>query len=253
MSLLESVAGISQQVLGGAAFDPETDITWHSLFYASGTAFTALGLSNGAAVGTWPNETGETDATEATLTPTFTASESGLNGQPAVSFDGINDRLSTAAFSTNPSYTSGVSIVAVVYLRATPPNVDRFICDSASGGRNVIYYRASNGDYKMFQGTGGYNATGALTFGAGYLMSALFTTGTSDSLYLDGALKGTAAAGTDTISNIRLGYSQSGGTTNLGIYGSIALLGIYEGDITADGNWSAFKTWAASHYGITIA
>ena len=35
--------------------------------------------------------------------------------------------------------------------------------------------------------------------------------------------------------------------------GSIAFVGIYEGDITADGSWADMETWVTDHYGITIA
>ena len=33
--------------------------------------------------------------------------------------------------------------------------------------------------------------------------------------------------------------------------GPIAMFGIYEGDITADGSWSDMTAWVDSHYGIT--
>ena len=104
-------------------FNPETDITWHSLFWAEGTGMTAQGYSNGDPVGTWPNETAESDATEATNQPTYEASNTNLNSQPAVDFGAAGDftKLVATSFTVDPS--SPWSLVVIGDLTA-----------SASGG-----------------------------------------------------------------------------------------------------------------------
>ena len=61
----------------------------------------------------------------------------------------------------------------------------------------------------------------------------------------------TANAGSHTLTGITLGANYSISATRL--TGSIAFAGIYEGDLTADAKFAAFKTWVASHYGITVA
>ena len=90
MTLATKLRGVPGPVAAGG-FNPETDITWHSLFWAEGTDFVAEGYGDTDPITTWPNETGESDATQATGSrqPLYTASHASLNNQPAVDFDGM--------------------------------------------------------------------------------------------------------------------------------------------------------------------
>lgn len=138
--------------VAAGGFDPETDIAWHSLFWAEGTAFTALGLSDTDQVSTWPNETGESDATQATSAnkPTYDASHADFNNQPVIDFTpgSSGQFLQTAAFSANPDYTDGVSIVIIVQLDAT--NNERYFLDGITSSQHVL--RCIGGKWGLYAG-----------------------------------------------------------------------------------------------------
>jgi hypothetical protein len=229
----------------GPSFDPETDITWHSLFWAEGTDFVAQGYTNGDAVGTWPNETGETDAT-ATTGATFTAADADLNSQPSVATT-VAANLQTAAFSSNPSYTSGVSIVVIGYVGEESNGV--FFDGRVSTNRNNLWRQFTL--YKIFAGSSVSSAVVA-TVGA-KLMVAQFDGGAgSDSLVVNGTSILSGNAGAQTLTGASLATRFSKGATEASL-GSWALFGVYEGDITVDGAYADFEAWVTSHYGITIA
>lgn len=234
---------------GGGDFDPESDIDWHTLFWAEGTDFVAEAYSDTDSVGTWPNETGESDATEATNQPVYDDSLAALNNQPAVTFGGSTlVKLQTSAFSSNPDYTAGVSIIAIVDKTGTGQY--NGICDGiGTSNRNLIYSGVSELRPQIFAGS-------AVTAGADgwtgqFLVRGFFdgSTGT-DTLHLNETVRCSGSAGAHTLTGVRIGNIIAGAQS---LKGSMALFGIYEGDITADGSWSDFTDWAEDHYGLTIA
>lgn len=251
MSLAAAVLGpLGQQAAPAAAFNPQTDITWHSLFWAEGSAFQALGLSDTDLVTTWPNETGESDATyDSLLThrPTYEASVTALGSQPAVTFDGVNDSLKSAAFSSNPATPYSVVVIGI---RTATGGPGYFTDGITSSARNIV---ASNGSNWGF-----YAGTAWIDFAVAHGTAAHLWTVTaidgstgSEKGYLDGTLKVTSNAGSHVLTGITLGAKYNISANRL--TGSIAFAGIYEGDFAADSNYAAFKTWVASHYGITVA
>jgi hypothetical protein len=42
------------------------------------------------------------------------------------------------------------------------------------------------------------------------------------------------------------------GNTAWPFSGDLAFLGLYDGDVTGDAEWSSFKTWADNRFGCTI-
>ena len=228
-----------------SGFNPENDITWHSLFWAEGTGFKARGYSDGGTVSTWDNETGETDATSGNTKVTYDEVDTNLNNQPSVAFNGTNGALETAAFSVNPTYS--ISIVAIISLVDTAAN--RTICDNYASPNHRLFFRGSDDKIAWKIGT----TTTASTFVAGagahgVVATADGSTG-NETITVAGTTYLNTNVGDDTISGLSIGKD----TGSAHVYnGTIALIGIYEGDVTADGSWSDFQTWASDHYGVTI-
>jgi hypothetical protein len=242
---LNSLAGITQQQ-GVPAFNPETDITWHSLFWAEGTDFVALGLADGAAVATWPNETAEVNAINASLPPTYDAVNALFNDAPVVVFANANNGFQTANFTTAPVYTAGVSII-VVGRTSQFVNSRTFFDGNDATNRNLLYVQAGP-VWRLFAGAdqnvslGGTDAS---------FLSTFWTGGTgSENLTINGTSRISGDAGSQTLDGFSIGTDRADTGT---LTGEIALVGIYEGDITADGEYANFKTWVTDHYGITVA
>ena len=59
-----------------------------------------------------------------------------------------------------------------------------------------------------------------------------------------------ANPGSGTSTGLTLGAKRDG-TTFANVY--VAFLGVYAGDVTAAGNWSAFCTWVNGTYGVSLA
>ena len=224
----------------GGDFNPETDITWHSLFWAEGTDFVAEGYADTNDVTTWPNETGQTNATEVTDTPTYDAVNASFNNQPTVAY-GDDDRLGADPFSVAPTYP--ISIVAIGNVAAGGA---RYVFGGNDADHRTDSY-ASGGEWRMTRG--------GTTVGAGTQDSLphlfVMNADSTDTLTIDGVGVLSGNSGPDQIEGLILGHYF--GTADASVGGNIALIGIYEGDITADGSWSDFETWAEDHYGLTIA
>ena len=229
---------------GGATFDPVTAFTWHSLFWAEGPDFVAQGYANGANVTNWPNETTEQNASNSTFSPspTYVASEAAFNGQPAVDFTGGLKK--TAAFTANPTYP--LSIVCVVLTDAPATRQLAFDGLNAGSRNNFEYYTTKYGIY-----AGSADTVGSTTATTDPLfVRCLFDGSTgADKLYINESLEVNSNVGSNKIAGISLGGSDLIG----GLNGRMALVGLYQGDISGDGSWSALKTWVTAHYGITLA
>jgi hypothetical protein len=248
MSLAKKLLSV-QPAAGGGAFNPETDITWHSLFWAEGTDFVAEGYSDTDEVLTWPNETGEQAAVGVTTkVPLYVAADTDLNGQPSVQWDvGSQGNLNTALFDTAPNYASGgVSLVAVMVTDASVSDVYAF-----TGPTNPSLLRVQGDDrFRINAGFSKYSIAGAVPApGVGYLIHVNFSGDTGyDTLFLNDA--NIRAAPDDAGSNQLVDFRMGNAVANM----QLAFMGIYEGgDIAADASWPDFKTWVSDHYGITIA
>jgi hypothetical protein len=228
---------------GGGPFNPETDIAWHSLFWAEGTAFTALGLADGAAVTEWPNETGESDMTEATNQPVFV--ESGVGGQPSVDFTAASSqKLTSATFSTAPS---GAITYVVIFKSDITTGTPRLMCGTADSSQ---LYVASN-TALWFGRTGGGTFLGPSgTYDtADHLLTAYMDPSGNELMMVDGVAGTPTAAGSTGTTNLRVAADDAGGNF---FDGKIAFAGIYEGDILQDAKIQEFANWVSDHYGIII-
>ena len=72
----------------------------------------------------------------------------------------------------------------------------------------------------------------------------------NDQLYVDGDLLVDADAGSETLTGLSIGRHQN--LTVHGLNGGLALIGIFEGDVTQAAGWDEFRTWASNHYGVTL-
>ena len=97
------------------------------------------GFSNGASVGTWTNRIGSSDFTSSgTQQPTFTTSS--ISGNPALTFDGVNDKMSSSSITWSADFT----LVFVTRLNGstpyTPVTIDTVFAkdDYISSGANRV-------------------------------------------------------------------------------------------------------------------
>lgn len=245
-------AGAMRMMMGKKAaaggFDPETSITWHSLFWAEGTDFVAQGYTDTASVTTWPNETSESDGST-TNDITYEASNTAL-GQPAVLSGGAG-YCRTPAFTTNPDYTSGISIVIIAEYTGSSSAVGALVDGITSGGRHQVL-TGNTFKFDVYAGSTQSSSNGVHGTGAhSYLLTFDGSTG-NETLSIDGGADVIAAdAGSQTITGLSIGNRYDGHSARNWL-GSIAFVGLYEGDITADGAWSDLQTWASDHYGVTL-
>ena len=242
---------LRQHTVGG--YSPEVDTTWHSLWWTEGTDFVANGYSDGADVSPWDNETGESNLTQATAgkKPHYRASHTALNSQPAVEFASASSQiLQTAAFSVNPDYTAGVTIV-MIFDGVGLGVADQCFDGIASGNRNLVGTNWSGGgeEWGWFAGSERFSSdsTQAASLLVSYFPGAAAVT---HFMELDGTDISPADPGNDTLTGVSLG-----GKWNDSEYANIfySLAGVFEGDFTADGSYADFTDWAETHYGLTIA
>lgn len=237
------LAGILQQqgAGGGGAFDVENDITWHSLFWAEGTTFTAP--SDGADVTTWDNEvSGEVDLDGTGHAPSYSAAVANLNSQPAIDFDGSNEYMQTLAFNTS---LSGLSVVVV----ANFDTVGNFVFDDTNTTNRVYVNQPSGTAWRVHAG-GTNQEAGTPATGAQLLVVNYDGSSGVDELDVNGTNVVSGNAGSNIFDALTVGAAQSGaGEMN----GQIALFGLYDGDVRDDAEWSNFTSWVNSHYGITVA
>lgn len=232
-----------------SSFSP-TDIGWHSLFWASGGQMLARGYSDGASVGTWDNETSETDATESTNKPTWKASNTSYNNKPTVNFGTAESSVKlSATFGAGPS--SPWSIVTIGNAANSGYNC---FYDAVDSSHRCHLFRLLDGvtpRWQLYQG-GATAGKAGTPDGSPHFFVAKHSTSGNDTLSLDGAA---AIINEDTGSHSMNGICLGNYAVlpSYGLGGHLAFVGIYSGDITAHGSWSALKSWAASFYGLTIA
>lgn len=221
----------------GATFNPLT-IPWHSAFWASGTDFTALGLADAAAVGTFPDEIATKDATQATeaAKPTYRAAFAALNSKPAVDFDGVDDFLVSSAFTSVPQPYTQVIVASVTTLQ-----LSAFAAvDSTTGLRGVAI--GTGNLWSIGYGTA-VNGSAATT--GGHCLFG-YAEGANSTLKADGSTVVSGSnAGTTGVAIHRLG-GRSSGTTPLA--GAIAFYGLLARALTGQEE-TDLLAWARSFYG----
>lgn len=237
-----AAAGVSA---GGGSFDP-TVISWHSMFWTEGDDFIAEGYSDTDAVGTWPNETGESDATEATNRPTFDAVNAAYNDAPTVHFSASNSKLQTGTFSTSPTTASSIVVVGNYGV------VSGYRClfDSVSGTRRQAFWVSADGTQWTIFARSAEVSGGAADTNPHLFVCYFDGSSGNDTITVDGTEVASGNAGSSTPTGLTLGNLTNGTGS---FQGDLAFVGKYQGDVTAHESWGAVEAGIASHYGITVA
>lgn len=223
----------------GVSFNPVTAISWTACYWAEGADFAANGGGGDAsAVGTWHDEIGTYDATQATgsAKPTYRTT-GGPNSTPSLDFDG-GDILT----NTNAAFDMASPFSVVVIGNWDNPAGDGIAV--ASGADE--FYMGSISNVWTVAGTTSATADDA----SAHLFVGCVLAG-SDQADVDG----TQIIGVDFVAPYWNNGIQIGGA--FGGYkwdGDICFIGVYDsGDVRSDGQWANFKSWVTSHYGITVA
>ena len=227
-----------------SSFSP-LQVGWTHAYWAEGPEFVALGLSDGGAVGTWPDEIGTLDATQGTAgaKPTYRAT-TGPNSKPTVQFDG-GDHLATSALTQAQPLT-------MVFIASADSSVNtKYYAGNAAITIGVGYNNAPPvlRQLSMFAGAGVTGNSAASTDNNPHMMRAYFN-GASSVNDLDGTTA-TVNPGTNDFSSSALHLGAVGGVAQL--VGKMAFFAVFNGDVTGDAKWAQFKTWVTAHYGITVA
>lgn len=236
-------AGLLAGRQASAAFDVLADISWHSVFWTDGPNFVAEGYADSDPITVWPNETSEGDAFDGATAPTYDAVAPLLNNAPAARFTGTGDKeVRVASFSSAPTQPYSIVVVAE---KAAGGTGDQYICDST---QRTIIGEHTSGVMGIFAGTwllaaSEYNADEHLFVGV--------FNGASSEFLVDNTVVASGNAGTATPStNFTIGNRYTPSAAANDYNGAIAFLGIYDGDITAHGQWSNFVSWVTTTYGI---
>ena len=224
----------ASQRTGG--FDPLT-VGWTHAYWAEGPEFVALGLSNGGAVGTFPDEIGTADLTQGTgsAQPAFQSSVAALGNRATVKSDGAD----WVGPTTITIITQPFSVVVV---------------ESGASAGSLLVSTAGDLGWCFYMSGGVWLANAGSTISGGSAdsgahMLRFYANGASSKLAEDETVvvtgnAGTYGAGPIQLFRIPVGFNSAA---------HLAFVGIYAGDVTTDPKWASFKAWAATHYGLTIA
>lgn len=241
-----AVRRAASQRIGG--FDPLT-VGWTHAYWAEGPEFAALGLSDGAAVGTWPDEIGTADLTQATagLRPTYRTAGT-INSVPAVRGDGTQYYRDTASMTMAQPH----STVIVTRLTSVAGTWATIIDGKTGSNRAWVAVRTGGTlGWNLFAG-GGNPTAGTPAANTSYLLMALLS-GASSVLDINGTQVVAGNPGTHQRGGVSLFNSSADLGQAAAVSADIAFVGLFSGDARTDPKWSDFKAWVSSHYSITVA
>lgn len=228
-----------------AGFDPLASITWLAAYWTEDPDWTPP--ADGADVASWRDGSGNSrDLAEASTKPVYRATEADLNNKPVVDFNGTNDKLSWTGTLSQAQPVS-IIIVGADAVGGAGSGAIFGMKSGGGGGANVYLDTAGGTSYLQTPNWAGAVLAGA---GTGGHFWRFLASGASSRMAQDEAVSGTFDSGTNGITDaIYVGHSGHS------FYGQIkvAFAGVYAGDITGVGSWSAFKSWVMSQYGLTIA
>lgn len=237
-------------VVGAKPSLPPPTVGWHAAFWADDPAWSNPG--DGVGVGSWRDYSGNSrTATQAVVgqKPIYRASVAALNNRAAVQGDGDNDILVSVAIGLTQPFTMVLIGSMVVTPTTGPFPAGMTLGNNISGTDLIAMYRTTSGNFALFAGADAATIAGDDNV---HGFRGLFN-GASSALRVDGSGAtgdpGSRAPSSDPIN--LFGSALSTDTTNNAGY--IAFAGIYSGDVTADGGWTAFKAWALSYYGVTLS
>jgi hypothetical protein len=137
------------------------------------------------------------------------------------------------------------SIIGV--FETNPATATKYMCDGAnegSTGQRILLRITAGPVWSLYMGTdrtGGTPASGLQT-------ARIYAQSGNDTLTIKGS---TVISGVDSGGGTWQGVSFSPATTEMA--GRWGFYGVYAGDITAAGNWSALQSWVSSTYGVSLS
>lgn len=219
-------------------FDP-LSVPAYASFWASDPAWTPP--ADGAAVALWPDASGNgRDAAQATgdNQPTFRSASSGMGNKPVIEFDGVNDRLLTAAFGVVLAQPN--EMVAVVRYRSLVANAF-FVDGITSTARNAMGVGGGGTTWRIFAG-GSAVQSGGISTTRRYFRGVFDATST---VFVDGTQIATGNAGAHGIDGIRMGANQP-----LTIFAAVdvAFLALFDTPLTTQQR-NDLLNWSRAFYG----
>jgi hypothetical protein len=191
------------------------------------------------------NETGESDLRNTSSSgEAISFEDAAFNSKTVIDFRNNSYFRTSGGFLVDPSYTSGVSIIAIG--STDLPTTNQALCGGESNQNNIAI---SGSQWAIDAGT--EQAAGTPDTSAHLFIAFFDGSASNDTLSVDGTGVIDASAGSQMLDGLTAGNRQQFGSPRWD--GRFAFLGVYEGDITADGKFSALKTWVTDHYGITVA
>lgn len=229
------------------AFDP-TIITWQAAWWADDPLWSNPG--DGNLVSTWRDLSGNLrslDQGTAGQRPIYRSSVSGLNNRGGIEFDGSDDYLQ----STTWSVTQPLTIIAVGYQTSTADGNGWFTLREIINGIFLIGRAGASNVWRLNAGSS-IDSVGAPDTSKHLLRGYCNTTASVLALDETTIASGNIGTNAGTFYAVAAAQTASATPTNP-TPGTFGFFGVYGGDITADGQWSTFKSQLGTYYGITLA
>lgn len=233
-------------------FDLIAAAPWQAAYWTEGPAFGALGLGNGAAVTSWPDESGNgytlTTSSDAGGSVLFSSAEASLNNHPAVSL--LESKLLSASFADRVPSDGEPAAVAVFYEGLYGSNRPVVTTNAAGGsGTSLIIMREAENNYRIRGSTN-------ISRSPRYPSQPHVIAYTQDGSYfsVDGLVYplGGGSGGNKTWDVFQIGQTASSGNT-FNVSTPYAFVGFLKKS-WVDANTATMATIVAqllSHYGIT--
>jgi hypothetical protein len=231
------------------SLDSPFSLPWSDAYWADDPTWVNPG--NGNLVTSWRD--GGSAARDVTPSTggsliTFSSSVSALNNRGGIVFAGSGDAvLETTAFSISEPY----SLVAICVRNGTAFHGQEENIISLGDNDQGIYSRSIDGIWSLRAGGTPLLTGPAYTTGAGAAIRGHYTTSATTL-----SVNGTSVSGPGNTETWTSGLGIGGSPNPNGWFPSnatIAFVGYYPGDVTADPKWSAFVSWVSSYYGLTIS
>lgn len=240
-----SKVDVNAETVGGGVGAPPA-IAWEIELWAGDPDWSNPG--NGNAVSTWPDRSGNAnDLTQATGTrqPIFRSSVAALNWQSAIEFDTSDDDMASSTFSLAQPF----SVVVVGNITQLSSFADLLFLRSSDAAPYTSY--ATDGGtpnrFRIYDSPGDLLAGTETVDADPHFFAAVFN-GITSKILLDSQTWSGGNLGSDAATQLWLNSNALGG--NWG-GGHRAYVGLFDGDITADANWTALLEWINSTYGVT--
>lgn len=221
--------------------------SWAHAYWTQGPEFSALALTNGANVTTWPDEIGTADLTGVTNYPSYQATGL-LNSKPAVRWpDTTTERI--LRNSGGAVHTQPYSMVWIMQL--TTNSVGARFIETAGLTGNRLLVGAVSGNNTLFIYCGGGISDISVSpkvWTDKHVLAVVFDNASTDIDIDSTDFNPSTPIGTGGSSSIALGGEIGNATANTRFRGDIVFFATKSGALTG-GEMSALLAASQSHYG----